>query len=190
VRFTQTPLRGAYLIDLEPHPDERGFFARTFCAREFEEHGLSPVVVQANMSFNRRKGTLRGMHYQLPPAAEAKLVRCTRGAIHDVIVDLRPDSPTHLQGFGVELSADNRTALYVPEVFAHGFQTLEDETEVAYQVSEFYAPGQERGIRHDDPALAIEWPLPVSVISEKDRSWPPFSAPVRAGAAPTLGPSR
>lgn len=171
MRFEETPLTGAFVIEIEPHADDRGFFARTYCAREFEEHGLETRVVQANLSYNRSKGTLRGMHYQAPPAGEAKLVRCIRGAIHDVIVDLRPDSPTYLQHVGVDLTAENRRALFVPALFAHGFQTLEDEVEVFYQVSEFYTPGAERGLRHDDPALGISWPLPVSEISDKDRSW-------------------
>lgn len=171
MRFEETSLAGAFVIEIEPHADDRGFFARAYCAREFEEHGLDPRVVQANLSYNRSKGTLRGMHYQAPPAGEAKLVRCIRGAIHDVIVDLRPDSPTYLQHVGVDLTAANRRALFVPALFAHGFQTLEDEVEVFYQVSEFYTPGAERGLRHDDPALAISWPLPVSEISDKDRFW-------------------
>jgi dTDP-4-dehydrorhamnose 3,5-epimerase len=176
MRFTETPLAGAYLIEPELLEDERGFFARTFCAREFSEHGLQPVVAQSNLSFNHSKGTLRGMHYQVAPAEEAKLVRCTSGAILDVIIDLRPDSPTYLSHFGAELSAGNRTALYVPELFAHGYQTLADDTEVLYQVSEFYTPGSEQGLRHDDTAFDIDWPLAVSVISEKDSSWPPFRA--------------
>jgi dTDP-4-dehydrorhamnose 3,5-epimerase len=180
VRFTQTPLEGAHVIEPNLVEDDRGGFARTFCAREFVEHGLSDVVAQANLSFNHRRGTLRGMHYQLPPAAEAKLVRCTRGAIHDVIVDMRPDSPTYLAHFAIELSEGNRTALYVPELFAHGYQALTDGAEVVYQVSEFYAPGYELGLMYDDPALGIDWPLPVSVISEKDRSWPRYEgAPAR-----------
>lgn len=178
MRFTETPLRGAFVIDLEPRADERGFFSRTFDVHEFDAHGLRSFVAQSNLSYNHRAGTLRGMHYQLPPAAETKLVRCTRGAIYDVILDLREDSPTHMQHFGVELSADNRTALYVPELFAHGYLTLTPEAEVEYQVSEFYTPGQERGMRHDDPALGIEWPIPVEVISEKDAAWPPLGAEV------------
>jgi dTDP-4-dehydrorhamnose 3,5-epimerase len=176
MKFIETELPGAYVIEPELLSDERGFFARTFCAREFTEHGLKPVVAQSNLSFNHREGTLRGMHYQLPPAAEAKLVRCTRGAIYDVIVDLRPESTTYLSHVGVELSEENRHALYVPELFGHGYQALTDSAEVIYQVSEFYAPGQERGLRYDDPALGIEWPLPVSVISEKDGAWPPFES--------------
>jgi dTDP-4-dehydrorhamnose 3,5-epimerase len=172
MKFHEAPLSGAAVIEIETHEDDRGFFARAFCQREFEEHGLGPTVAQANLAFNHKRGTLRGMHYQLPPAAEAKLIRCIRGAVYDVIVDLRLDSPTYLHHFGVELSADNRRALYVPELFAHGYQTLADDTEVLYQVSEFYTPGQERGLRHDDPLLAIDWPLPVSVISPKDAAWP------------------
>lgn len=172
MRFTELKLQGAFLVDLEPRADQRGFFARTFCAREFEAHGLKPAVAQANLSLNHRKGTLRGMHYQAPPVAETKLVRCGRGAIYDVIVDLRPHSVTYLQHVGVELSSDNRRALYVPELFAHGFQALSDGAEVTYQVSEFYTPGAERGLRHDDPRLGIHWPLPVAELSEKDAAWP------------------
>jgi dTDP-4-dehydrorhamnose 3,5-epimerase len=179
--FTETPLRGAFLIDLDKRTDSRGFFARTFCRTEFEEHGLSPDVVQCNASFNHKAGTLRGMHYQLPPSSEAKLVRCTSGAIYDVIIDLRPDSPTRGQHFGVELSAENRTALYVPEMFAHGYQALTDAAEVVYQVSEFYTPGVERGLRYDDPAFAIRWPLPVTEISPKDAEWPLFGAAAAGG---------
>ena len=176
MRFTPAPLDGAWIIDLERREDPRGWFARTFCRREFEAHGLEPVIAQANISWNARKGTLRGMHYQVPPAAETKLVRCTRGALWDVIVDLRPDSPTFLRHFGVELTAENGRQLYVPELFAHGYLTLADDTEVAYQVGEFYTPGAERGIRHDDPALGIEWPAPVEVMSAKDAAWPAFVA--------------
>ncbi|MBI5667974.1 MAG: dTDP-4-dehydrorhamnose 3,5-epimerase [Chloroflexi bacterium] len=175
MQFTETVLKGAYLIDLETRHDDRGYFARTFCAHEFEEHGLHTVVAQCNLSVSYRKGTLRGMHYLAPPSQEAKLVRVCRGAIYDVIVDLRPDSPTYRQHIAVELTARNRRALYVPPLFAHGFQTLDDDTEVFYQMSDFYAPGQERGMRYDDPALKIQWPLPVSVISEKDASWPYLS---------------
>jgi dTDP-4-dehydrorhamnose 3,5-epimerase len=173
--FEATPLAGAYLIRLEQKADARGFFARTFCQRAFAEHGLTPVVAQCNLSYNHRAGTLRGMHYQVAPATEAKLVRCIRGAIYDVIIDLRPDSPSYLQHFGVELSAENRLSLYVPEMCAHGYQTLVDDTEVLYQVSAFYTPETERGLPYDDPALAIDWPLPVSVISDKDRQWTPMS---------------
>lgn len=174
--FTETRLSGAFILELEPREDSRGFFARTFCREEFEAHGLKPDVAQCNLSYNHRARTMRGMHYQLPPAAETKLVRCTRGAIYDVIVDLRPGSPTWLQHIGVELSADNRRQLFVPELFAHGFLTLEAGTEVAYQVGEFYTPGSERGIRFDDPALGITWPQPIEVVSDKDAAWPPYAA--------------
>lgn len=172
--FTETKLKGAFIIDLELRGDDRGAFARTFCANEFEQHGLKPTVAQCNLSFNHKAGTLRGMHYQVPPAAETKLVRCTKGAIYDVIIDLRPDSPTYGQHIGVELTADNRRALYVPEMFAHGYQALTDGAEVVYQVGEFYTPGYERGIRYDDPAFGIEWPMPITVISEKDAAWSRF----------------
>ncbi|MFV0257979.1 MAG: dTDP-4-dehydrorhamnose 3,5-epimerase [Acidimicrobiales bacterium] len=172
--FTETACAGAWILDVEERGDDRGFFARTFCRDEFRAHGLADVTAQCNLSFNYKAGTLRGMHYQLPPAAETKLVRCTRGGIVDVIVDLRPGSPTYLQHVSVELTADNRRALYVPELFAHGYQTLTDDAEIVYQVTEFYTPGYERGIRYDDPALALEWPLPVSVISSKDAEWPDF----------------
>jgi dTDP-4-dehydrorhamnose 3,5-epimerase len=174
VTFTETPLKGAFLIDLEPRTDERGFFARTFCRREFEENGLNPGIAQCNLSFNLRAGTLRGMHFQKAPAREAKLVRCVRGRIHDVIVDLRPQSATFRDHFAVDLNAENRRALFVPESFAHGFQTLADETEVEYQMSEFYRPDHATGFRYDDPAFAIPWPLPVSVISGQDLEWPVF----------------
>jgi dTDP-4-dehydrorhamnose 3,5-epimerase len=171
VIFTETRLAGAFVIDLERREDGRGFFARTFCQHEFEEHGLKPVIAQANLAFNKRKGTLRGMHFQYPPAAETKLVRCTRGAILDVIVDLRPESKTYLEHVAVELSAHDYRALYVPERFAHGYQVLEDVTETTYQVGEFYTPSAEGGLRYDDPRLGLSWPLPVAEISDKDRDW-------------------
>jgi dTDP-4-dehydrorhamnose 3,5-epimerase len=171
MRFTATKLAGAYVIEPQPHADSRGLFARTFCAREFREHGLVEVFVQCNTSWNARKGTVRGLHYQLSPSPEVKLVRCTAGALWDVIVDLRPESPTYLQHVGVELTASNRLALYIPEMFAHGFQTLEDGTEVFYQMSEFYAPKFARGIRYDEPKLGIQWPLPVTSISDQDLNW-------------------
>lgn len=174
MKFTETPLAGAFVVDLEPRADDRGFFARTFCRDEFRAHGLKDITAQCNLSTNHRAGTLRGMHYQLPPATESKLVRCTRGAIYDQIVDLRPGSPTYLQAFGIELTADNRTALYVPDLFAHGYLALTDGAEVFYQVSEFYTPGYERGIRHDDPALGLAWPIPITEISDKDAHWPDF----------------
>ena len=169
--FTETKLRGAFIIDIERREDSRGFFARAFCQHEFEAHGLKPTIAQANIAYNRKKGTLRGMHFQFPPAAETKLVRCTRGAILDIIVDLRPESPTYLQHIAVELTEDNSRALYVPERFAHGYQVLRDDTETSYQVGEFYTPGSEGGLLYSDPRLRLEWPLPVSVISDKDQVW-------------------
>ena len=174
--FTETRLANAFVIDPEPYADERGLFARTFCAREFAEHGLDTTPVQCNVSLNRRRGTMRGMHWQAAPHEEAKLVRCTHGAIHDVIVDLRPDSATFGGHVGVELTAGNRRMLYVPEGFAHGFLTLEDDTEVFYQMSAFYEPDAARGLRYDDPALGIRWPAEVRVVSERDRSWPDWKA--------------
>jgi dTDP-4-dehydrorhamnose 3,5-epimerase len=172
MRFDETVLPGAFVIDLEPHEDDRGFFARSFCQHEFEDHGLKPLIAQANLAFNRRKGTVRGMHFQVPPAAETKLVRATRGGILDIIVDLRPESPTYLRHISVELTEDNHRALYVPERFAHGYQALADATETSYQVGEFYSPADERALPYDDPRLGLEWPLPVTVISEKDRNAP------------------
>ncbi len=169
--FTETKLKGAYVIDIERREDSRGFFARAFCQHEFEAHGLKPVIAQANLAFNHKKGTLRGMHFQFPPSAETKLVRATRGAILDIIVDLRPESPTYLQHVAVELNEDNGSALYVPERFAHGYQVLRDKTETSYQVGEFYTPGVEGGLMYNDPRLGLNWPLPVAVISEKDQAW-------------------
>ncbi len=169
--FKETKLRGAFTIDIEPREDNRGFFARVFCQRELQEHGLKPVIAQANIAFNTRKGTLRGMHFQYPPAPETKLVRATRGAILDIIVDLRPESPTYLQHVAVELTADNRRALYVPERFAHGYQALEDGTETSYQVGEFYTPAAEGGLRFDDRRLGLTWPLPIGEVSAKDSAW-------------------
>ncbi|MFO7904139.1 MAG: dTDP-4-dehydrorhamnose 3,5-epimerase [Pirellulaceae bacterium] len=174
--FQQVQLAGAYVIDLERIQDQRGFFARAWCQREFEEHGLESRLVQCNLSQNHTAGTLRGMHYQVAPHKETKLVRCVKGRIFDVIVDLRPESSTRLQWFGVELSAANHRMLYVPERFAHGYQTLEPDTEVFYQVSEFYSPGSEQGLRWDDGAIGIDWPLAPSIISEKDRNYPDFGA--------------
>lgn len=171
MRFIATNLDGAWVIEPQLHEDSRGLFARTFCAREFREQGLVDSFVQCNTSWNARKGTVRGLHYQLPPSSEVKLVRCTAGVLWDVIVDLRPDSPTYLQHFGIELSARNRLALYIPGMFAHGFQTLEESTEVFYQMSEFYAPKLSRGLRYNDSRLGVKWPLPVASISDQDRSW-------------------
>lgn len=172
--FNQTPLKDAYIIELERIEDERGFFARSWCVKEFKQHGLNPNLVQCNVSFNKQKGTLRGMHYQAVPHGEAKLVRCTKGAFYDVIIDLRPDSPTFKQWFGVELTADNHKALYIPEGFAHGFQTLEDDTEVFYQMSEFYHPENARGVRWDDAQFGIMWPVEFAAISENDARYPDF----------------
>ena len=167
--FTETKLKGAYIIDIDRKEDARGFFARAFCQKEFEAHELKPIIAQANVAFNHKKGTLRGMHFQYPPAAETKLVRCTRGAILDIIVDLRPESATYLQSISVELNEDNHRALYVPERFAHGYQALQDNTETSYQVGEFYTPGAEGGLLYNDHQLGLAWPLPVTVISEKDQ---------------------
>jgi dTDP-4-dehydrorhamnose 3,5-epimerase len=172
--FRTTSLPGACVVELDPHVDSRGLFARSFCAREFAAHGLATDWPQANVSWNRKARTLRGLHWQAAPRAEAKLVRCTSGAIHDVIVDLRRGSPTCLRWFAIELSAANRRALYVPEGFAHGFLTLADESEVAYWMSESHAPEAARGLRFDDARLAIEWPAQPSVISERDRAFPDF----------------
>lgn len=171
MRFTATKLAGAWIIEPQPREDSRGLFARTYCAREFRDQGLLDSFVQCNTSWNARKGTVRGLHYQLPPSSEVKLVRCTAGSLWDVIVDLRPDSPTYLQHVAIELSARNRFALYIPEMFAHGFQALEDATEVFYQMSDFYTPKLARGVRYDDPKIAIQWPLPVTSISDQDLSW-------------------
>jgi dTDP-4-dehydrorhamnose 3,5-epimerase len=173
--FTETRLKGAFVIDLDRKEDERGFFARAFCQNEFRDHGLKSVIAQANVASNATKGTLRGMHFQYPPAAETKLVRCTRGAILDIIVDLRPESSTYLEHISVELNEDNMTALYVPERFAHGYQVLRDGTDTSYQVGEFYTPSAEGGLRYDDPRLGLTWPLPVTVISSKDQAFRPLS---------------
>jgi dTDP-4-dehydrorhamnose 3,5-epimerase len=171
--FTETTLLGAFVVDLQLNKDDRGFFARSFCCNEFESHGLCRSVVQCNISFNASRGTLRGMHYQWPDG-EAKLVRCTRGRIYDVIIDLRTTSPTFRKYFGVELTEANRRMLYIPVGFAHGFLTLEDETEVFYQMSEFYFPEQARGVRWNDPAFGIDWPMPVQVISDRDNNYADF----------------
>jgi dTDP-4-dehydrorhamnose 3,5-epimerase len=170
--FRETKLAGAFVVELDKKEDNRGFFSRAFCAREFAEHGLKSQVIQANLSFSHTKGTIRGMHYQVAPATEPKFIRCIRGAIWDVIIDVRPESPTYLQHFAIELSADNRTALYVPDMFAHGNQALTDGAELLYLVGEYYTPGYERGIRYNDPAVGIEWPVPVTIVSDKDNSWP------------------
>ena len=173
--FAETRLKGAFVLDLERREDERGFFARSWCREEFEAHGLNPALAQCNVSFNRRKGTLRGMHYQAEPFGEAKLVRCTAGSLYDVIIDLRPGSPTFKQHVGELLSADNHRMMYVPEGFAHGFQTLEDDTEVFYQMSQFYSPAHARGVRYDDPAFGIEWKIAAPFMADRDRSYPEFT---------------
>jgi dTDP-4-dehydrorhamnose 3,5-epimerase len=174
VIFTETALSGAWIIDVERLEDARGFFARAWCEREFSERGLDPRVVQCNVSFNKSRGTLRGLHYQAAPHQEAKVVRCTRGAIHDVILDLRPGSPTFKRHVAVALDAESRRMLYVPEGVAHGFQTLEDDTEVFYQMSAFHAPDHARGVRWNDPAFGIRWPDAERTISERDARYPDF----------------
>jgi dTDP-4-dehydrorhamnose 3,5-epimerase len=172
--FTPTPLPGTFVIDLERREDDRGFFARSYCQREFAEQGLNPNIAQCNVSFNAKRATLRGMHFQAPPHAEAKVVRCTQGTVWDVVLDLRAQSPTFKRWHGVELSAANRRALYIPEGVAHGFQTLTDDSELLYLMSEFYEPAAARGVRWDDPAFKIAWPLADGRISERDRSFPLF----------------
>ena len=172
--FTETLLKGAFVIEPERLEDERGFFARTWCQREFEAHSIDSKWVQCNISYNKRKGTLRGMHYQVAPYEEAKLIRCTLGATYDVIIDLRPDSPTFRQHIAELLTAQNRKMLYVPKGFAHGFLTLEDDTEVFYQMSEFYHAEYARGVRWNDPAFGIQWPAEVQIISDRDRNHPDF----------------
>ncbi len=174
MKFIETRLKGAFVIEPELLEDERGYFARVYCENEFLAHGLQPQVRQCNISRNREKGTLRGFHYQCQPHAEIKLIRCVRGAIYDVIIDLRRDSPTHGGWFAIELSEENRKQLYVPEDFAHGFLTLADETEVFYQMSAFYEPQASRGIRFNDPAFNVVWPYPIHMISDKDAGWPDY----------------
>ena len=178
--FTETKLKGAFFIDIERREDSRGFFARVFCQQEFAQNGLKPIIAQANIAFNHKKGTLRGMHFQFPPVAETKLVRCTRGAIVDLIVDLRPESPTFLQHIQVELNEENYRAIYVPERFAHGYQVLRDGTDTSYQVGEFYTPGSEGGLLYNDPRLGLSWPLPVTSISDKDQRWESFDVQERS----------
>lgn len=176
--FRPTPIAGAFLLEPERHVDERGSFSRLYCAREFGEHGLEPRLVQASLSTNTRRATLRGMHYSVPPHPEVKVVRCVRGAVHDVLLDLRADSPSYLDSFAARLTANNGHALYVPEGVAHGFLTLEDETDVLYQMSEFYDPGSARGVRWNDAAFRIRWPEEPVVVSDRDRSYPDFAGPV------------
>jgi dTDP-4-dehydrorhamnose 3,5-epimerase len=179
--FTETTVSSAYLLDLERRADHRGFFARAWCQKEFEARGITARIAQVNVSANARKGTLRGMHYQLPPHREAKVVSCTRGAIYDVVLDLREESPTFLRWFAAELTAENRRMLFIPEGCAHGFQTLTDDAEVLYLMSEFYAPRHGRGVRYDDPAFGIAWPLPVKCISDADRAWPDYRVVLTVG---------
>lgn len=176
MKFVETKLQGVFEVQLEIKADERGFFARSWCTKEFEEHGLNSRLVQCNVSFNTSKGTLRGMHYQSAPFAETKLVRCTKGSLYDVVIDLRPESPTYKQWVGAVLSASNRSMLYIPAGCAHGFLTLEDETEIFYQMSEFYNAESARGARWDDPAFRIVWPGKVQIISERDRTYPNFQS--------------
>ena len=180
MRIVETRFDKLFVIEPDRFTDERGFFARTFCVREFAERGLATEFVQCGTSYNARAGTVRGMHFQIPPHTETKLIRCTRGALLDTIVDIRQGATTYLESFSIELSADNGRLLYVPDGFAHGFQTLMDETEVFYHISSFYAPEAAAGLRWDDPALGIRWPLPVSVIGDVDRKWPLIEAQFRA----------
>jgi dTDP-4-dehydrorhamnose 3,5-epimerase len=172
--FRETELQGVFEVQIEEHHDERGFFARTWCQREFSEHGLSDRLVQCSVSFNKCRGTLRGMHFQEAPFSETKLVRCTRGSVYDVVIDLRPSSPTFRHWVHAELTAENHMALYIPEGVAHGFITLESDTEVYYQMSEFFTPAAARGVRWDDPAFGVNWPFRPEVISERDRTYPDF----------------
>jgi len=174
MKFTETRLKGAYVVEIERIEDDRGFFGRAWCTKEFEDEGLNGAILQINTSFSKLKGTIRGMHYQVDPYQETKFIRCTRGCIYDVIIDLRPDSKTFKQWLSTELSSDSYKMIYVPENFAHGFVTLEDDTEVYYPVTQFYTPNSERGLRYDDPAFSIDWPIPVTVYSEKDLSHPAF----------------
>lgn len=179
--FTQTPLQGAYVIEINKIGDDRGFFGRSWCRKEMQQAGLDTDMAQINTSLSRQRGTLRGLHFQLAPFQENKMIRCTRGAVFDVIVDLRPESPTFRQWFGIELTADNHKALYSPKGFAQGFITLQDDTEITYFASEFYAPGKDRGVRYNDPQFGIQWPLPPVVISDKDQNWPDFSIDLLRG---------
>jgi dTDP-4-dehydrorhamnose 3,5-epimerase len=182
MKFTQLDVDGVHLVEMAPNSDDRGFFARSFAAEEFEAHGLQTAVAHCNVSFNHRAGTMRGLHLSLPGHPESKFVRCTRGAILDVAVDIRPDSPTYMKHVAVELSADNRAALYLPAHVAHAYLTLTDDTEVLYMVSVPYAAGAEIGYRYDDPAFGISWPVPIEVISDKDASWPAFDQASNAAA--------
>jgi dTDP-4-dehydrorhamnose 3,5-epimerase len=174
--FTETKLNGAYVIEIKKLEDVRGFFSRVWCKNELEAYGLISDIAQINTSYSKKRGTLRGMHYQVEPNKENKIIRCTKGAIYDVIIDLRPKSPTYKKWLGIELTAENYKMLYVPEDFAHGFQTLEDDTEVVYQVSQFYSPQSEQGVRYNDSAFGIRWPIDVRVITDKDKNWADYTA--------------
>lgn len=176
MKFIETPVKGAWLVELDRISDDRGFFARSWCQRELQQKGLNSELVQINVGYNVRKGTLRGMHYQRAPEAEVKLVRCTMGAVYDVVVDLRPDSPTHRCWAAYELTAENRRQLYIPEGCAHGYQTLVDDAEITYLTSRFYAPKHANGVRFDDPAFGVDWPLPVTSISDADKGWLDYEA--------------
>jgi len=183
VKFTECSLAGAYVVEAEPIKDERGFFARVWCRQEFQRLGLCALIEQSSVSFNERRGTLRGMHFQVSPHEEVKVVRCTQGSIHDVIVDLRAESPTYCQWFAMELSAQNGKMMYVPPGFAHGFQTLSDRSEVFYQISEAYHPDSARGVRWNDPAFRIEWPIPQPFLSTRDRRFPDFFSSLSTASA-------
>lgn len=187
MRFEETQIPGVFVIDQQRREDDRGYFARSWCEREFREHGLNPQVVQCNVGFSGQKGTLRGMHFQSDPHAEAKLVRCTAGAVFDVALDLRPGSATYLQWFGIELNQRNGRMLYVPEGCAHGYQTLEDDSEILYQTSHAYAPESATGVRFDDPAFGIQWPLPISSVSEADLNWPAYDSILLTSDTSTSG---
>lgn len=172
MKFIKTPLEGAYVVELEKREDERGFFARAFCVDEFAEHGLKTEIKQSNLSGSVHKGTTRGLHYQVAPMAEVKFIRCIKGSVFDVLVDMRPESPTYKQWFGLELTEENQTAIYIPEGFAHGHQTLKDNSQIMYLTTQVYSPEHERGIRWNDPAIGVQWPLEPTVVSDKDQSWP------------------
>ncbi|MDD5428967.1 MAG: dTDP-4-dehydrorhamnose 3,5-epimerase [Candidatus Omnitrophica bacterium] len=172
MKFTKTPIEKVYLLEIEKIEDERGFFARSWCAEEFEKRGLNGKIAQCSISFNKKKGTLRGMHYQVPPHEEAKIIRCTMGAIYDVIIDIRPDSPTFRKWYAAELSADNRRMIYAPEGVAHGYVTLKDDCEIFYQISELYHPECAKGVRWDDPAFGVKWPSGKKIINDRDAGYP------------------
>lgn len=175
MKFTEAPIKGVFVVELEKRGDDRGFFARIFCVDEFSKHGMNPTIAQINMSECVYKGTVRGLHYQTSEAAEAKFIRCIKGSVFDVCVDVRPESPTYKKWFGVELSAQNLKAAYIPEGFAHGYVSLEDHSQVIYSASRVYTPGSEKGIRYNDQAIGIQWPIEPTIVSDKDKSWPDFA---------------